>query len=118
MITKENILIAINRRTSLSQEGYSRAAIVVRPASTSLVSSCPNLKSQHNNSVCLLADFGIAQNTAVKSDFPIIDGDKNYLSPELKTYNNPENPESLKKADIYAAGLIFMQLALGRSISP
>lgn len=60
----------------------------------------------------MLADFGIAQNTTTKSEFTLIDGDKNYMSPELKTFAQIANPENLKKADIYAAGLIFMQLAL------
>jgi serine/threonine protein kinase len=86
----------------------------VRPSSKSIAFCCPNLKPQQDCQVCLLADFGISQKTNQKSDFPLIDGDGRYLAPELKSFAPVDNSESLKKADIYAAGLIFMQLALSK----
>lgn len=102
-----------SKRLPNKRTGYTIQATVVRPASKSLAFSCPNLKRLHDSSICLLTDFGISQDTTVNSGFTLIDGDKRYLAPELKSFYVDYSSDRLKKADIYAAGLIFMQLVLG-----
>lgn len=63
----------------------------------------------------LLSDFGISQEIK-ESDFNMQIGDNLYLSPELLAYIDLSNNEELKKADIYALGLVLAQMALGRQV--
>jgi serine/threonine protein kinase len=52
------------------------------------------------------------------TEYSIPIGDDRYLAPELLCLNHENNGEILKKADIYALGLVFLQLALGSLFSP
>ena len=79
--------------------------------------SCPNLQVSCDRFSYLLADFGISQEIK-SSDFDLRLGDNLYLSPELHSIFGLNIDEQLKKADVYALGLIFAQLILGSSTSP
>lgn len=60
----------------------------------------------------LLSDFGICINTARSRNFSIMEGDCRYSAPELLNLD-PETTY-LHKADIYAFGMLLLQLLSGQ----
>lgn len=66
-----------------------------------------------NNSSYLLSDFGICAKLS-NSDYDVIEGDRAYLPPEILDINlgNPE-AKDLIKVDIFAFGLILLQMMTG-----
>ena len=112
-VKPENILIAKREGSLRYKEGSNLLSSVDRSASRSHAYSCPNLTKHQECDLLLLSDFGISRSTIENSKYELLDGDSRYMAPEQKTFVKEKNLDNLKKADIYAAGLIFMQLALG-----
>lgn len=60
--------------------------------------------------VLKIGDFGLSDRSTSLAEFE--DGDGKYLAPELLE----ESPPSLKKADVFALGAAFLELARGRPL--
>lgn len=107
----ENILIS-SRRQFKGRKVPIQGNTSVKRACRWITESCPNLNVSLDRVAYLLSDFGISQEIK-HSDFDVRVGDNLYLSPELSLFNLPLD-EQLKKADIYALGLVLAQLLLGK----